>query len=134
MKEFSGLGIGEAIQIITNSLFDGTQIDVTCSHDGKVVVTAGPLTTKKLKSFNLHGSSAYENVDFILLSKEDAQNIIDMLNEAILKLEDDDHKDDIGVFGEKAISYERLIDRLDGLLYSIDKLERKAKAKVAEKE
>lgn len=98
MKEFSELEIDEAIQIITNSFSDATQIDAICSHDEKVVVTAGPLTIKKLKSSGLNGDSAYGDVDFILFSKADAQNIIDILNEAIFKLENDDNKDDIGEY------------------------------------
>lgn len=66
--------------------------------------------TGELKSFD--GS------DFVVINKEDANNIISMLNEAIAKLESGNRPDnDNEVFGDRAISYERLIDALDGRIY-----------------
>lgn len=101
----------------------------TYSHDGRLILVSEPRSTEYLIKNGLKGNDAYKDADFIILSKSDAQNIVDMLNEAILKLEDENHKDDIGVFGDKAISYERLIDRLDGLLYKVDKQERESTRK-----
>lgn len=98
----------------------------TYSHDGRLILVSKQRSAEYLIKNGLKGHDAYKDVDFIMLSKSDAQNIVDMLNEAILKLEDENHKDDIGVFGDKAISYERLIDRLDGLLYKVDKQERES--------
>lgn len=66
--------------------------------------------TGKLKSF--------DSTDFVVINKVDANNIISMLNEAISKLESGNRPDnDVEVFGDRAISYERLIDALDGLIY-----------------
>lgn len=63
-------------------------------------------------------TNSYENIPFITLSKNDAKNILDMLNEAICRLESGKRTDnDVEVFGDKAISYERLIDILDGIIY-----------------
>lgn len=62
--------------------------------------------------------TAFENCPFITIPKKDAQNIIDMLNYAIIKLESGERRDnDREVFGDKAISYERLIDRVNSLIY-----------------
>lgn len=68
----------------------------------------------------------FENCDFIALSKEDAENILDMLNSAISRLESGTRNDnDNEVFGDKAISYERLIDALDHTIYDLSELEKK---------
>ena len=49
-----------------------------------------------------------------VLSEYDARNILHMLDDAISILESDTRDDnDIEVFGDDAISYERLIDLLD---------------------
>lgn len=66
--------------------------------------------TGELKSFD--GS------DFVVINRADANNILSMLNEAITKLESGNRPDnDIEVFGDRAISYERLIDALNGRIY-----------------
>ena len=55
-----------------------------------------------------------ENKEVITLTKEDAKNILWMLDEAIRRLHGCLETDaDIEVFGDKAISYERLIDKLE---------------------
>lgn len=52
----------------------------------------------------------------IVLSEYDARNILHMLNDAISRLESGTRDDnDIEVFGEDAISYERLIDLIDAV-------------------
>lgn len=73
-----------------------------------------------IELLNQMGNKAYQDCSFITLDKDDAINIVHMLNEAIIKLDPSPEiqgDDDIRVFGDKAISYERLIDRCDGLIY-----------------
>lgn len=54
---------------------------------------------------------------YVVLNREDAVAIIDMLNDAIRRLESGTRSDnDVEVFGDKAISYERLIDEVDHTL------------------
>lgn len=64
----------------------------------------------------------FEDCDFIALDRQDAENILDMLNEAITKLESGTRQDnDVEVFGKKAISYERLIDALNRTIWDTSK-------------
>lgn len=54
---------------------------------------------------------------YVVLNREDAVAIVDMLNDAIRRLESGTRSDnDVEVFGDKAISYERLIDEVDHTL------------------
>lgn len=56
---------------------------------------------------------AYKDCDFVTISKDDAKNICSMIKDTLTK----EGKSDIEVFGDKAISFERLYDRIDGLIY-----------------
>lgn len=59
---------------------------------------------------------------FVVLYRADAENIVQMLNSAIQRLESGERIDnDIEVFGDLAISYERLIDELDHTVLPIKK-------------
>lgn len=52
--------------------------------------------------------------ELITINREDAENILSMLDEAIERLNGCRELDDaINVFGDRAISYERLIDKLE---------------------
>ena len=60
-----------------------------------------------------HSVVPFKDCDFICMDREDAENILEMLNSAIIRLESGTRQDnDMEVFGPKAISYERLIDAL----------------------
>lgn len=64
---------------------------------------------------------ANQGSDFILLSRDDASEILSMLNEAICRLESGTRSDnDVEVFGDRAIAYERLIDELDHTVLPVD--------------
>lgn len=66
-----------------------------------------------------HGVAAYRGVDFITLPKSDAEAIIRMFWDMCKKLGDDgDGKDPLlKLFPEDGISFERLIDRVEGRMY-----------------
>ena len=112
--------------LINKKLFDkkyviySENVDSAClDMRGKLIIKmndsifdddAAEEITGELKSF--------DGTDFVVINKTDANNIISMLNEAISKLESGNRPDnDIEVFGDRAISYERLIDALDGRIY-----------------
>lgn len=101
------------------------EFSATVGSHGELILCSKPQKEEDIITFLGEDSrdtmrKAYSNCDFVTLAKEDAQNIIDMLNEAILKLESGTRTDnDLEVFGNKAISYERLIDRVDGLIYDM---------------
>lgn len=58
--------------------------------------------------------SPFHGTQFILLDIADANNIRDMLDEAIIA--NNSEADDYNAFGDKAISYERLYDALNGMM------------------
>ena len=64
----------------------------------------------------------FDDIGFITIDKQDAQNLYDMLTWAMeqIKPGDQEYKD-IDVFGDRAISYERLYDYLHGEDYHIKK-------------
>lgn len=65
-----------------------------------------------------HGVQAYAGVDFVTISKEDARTICDMLYELASRLVDDDGSNLVSkLFPDKVVSFERLLDRLEGELY-----------------
>lgn len=107
------------------SRFDLREIDIT--HYGEIMAISNPLDPEKMVNSGYGEHDAYktakvDKMKYVCISYEDAVNIIDMLNQAINTLDAEPEKgidDDIRVFGDKAISYERLIDRLDGLCYPI---------------
>ncbi|MCM1531881.1 MAG: hypothetical protein NC114_06375 [Ruminococcus flavefaciens] len=99
------------------------RITVAINSQGYLyLVWSGKRSTKPLRKFakkNDLSDAVAERLanvgsDFIVLNRDDAENILDMLNSAIIRLESGNRQDnDIEVFGDKAISYERLIDELD---------------------
>ena len=95
--------------------------DIT--HQGELMIICKPKSVNKLKKESIEKAYTNQNPDsYICLERKDAENIISMLNEAIdviNKGKDCGTNDDMEAFGDRAISYERLIDRLDGLLYPI---------------
>lgn len=59
--------------------------------------------------------------ELITIAREDAENILWMLDEAIRRLHGCIETDaDIKVFGDKSISYERLIDKLEPIYKDAD--------------
>lgn len=66
-------------------------------------------------------ATAYKGVgaDFITLSKEDAAAILRILDKIV-----EDVGDDVTAFGDDGISYERLHDRMSGLLYPIYRIKK----------
>lgn len=64
----------------------------------------------------------FDDIGFITIDKQDAQNLYDMLTWAMeqIKPGNQEYKD-IDVFGDRAISYERLYDYLHGEDYHIKK-------------
>ena len=108
------------------------EIDLT--HNGEIMAITYPMPLVDIKESGIKEYDAYLTAremhdKYICLSYDDAQNIADMLNEAIEKLgpKDESFGDDIAVFGEKAISYERLVDRLNGLCYPVWKYNKENK-------
>ena len=121
-----------------NELYRLDLREVDLTHQGEIMAISQPLTINELEANNCGENSAYNSAKesghgYVCLSYEDASNIVDMLNEAIERLSKDTahEDDDRAVFGDNAISYERLIDRLDGLCYPIsiykDKMKRQNK-------
>ena len=103
---------------------DLQEVDLT--HNGEVMAITYPMIPAEMvdtgiKEYDAYRTARYIHDKYICISYDDAQNIADMLNEAIEKLgpKDESFGDDIAVFGEKAISYERLVDRLNGLCYPV---------------
>lgn len=95
----------------------GKTIDMSMGYDckGRMVCRS---VKPVVKSIIEGGFSPFADCDFISLNREDAENILWMLNYAISKLESGNRTDnDVEVFGDKAISYERLIDALDYTVY-----------------
>lgn len=70
-----------------------------------------------------HGVCAYQGVDFVTISKKDAENLTRMIWQAAIKLsgttetEFKNHDIAYDVFGNSAASFECLLDRLNGELY-----------------
>lgn len=98
----------------THITYNGVQIEGSMGRDshGRLIFRSKDESdiAKDMKPFG--------DVEFVTVNRVDAENILAMLNEAILRLESGEREDnDIEVFGDKAISYERLIDYLDGLYY-----------------
>jgi len=63
-------------------------------------------------------NSAFAGCPYVMISKETAQGVIDCCNLAISKLESGAREDnDVEVFGDLALHYERLIDAVDGFSY-----------------
>lgn len=111
---------------------DLQEVDLT--HNGEVMAITYPMIPAEMVDAGIKEYDAYRTArdihdKYICISYDDAQNIADMLNEAIEKLgpKDKSFGDDIAVFGEKAISYERLIDRLNGLCYPVWKYNKENK-------
>lgn len=96
-----------------------TKVDISFGHHGELIIITDP---KAYKSLGIKPpEKSYQNSEFITLHKSDAENILSMLNQAIANLESGTRSDnDVEVFGERAISYERLIDRLDGSIIEDD--------------
>ena len=111
---------------------DLQEVDLT--HNGEVMAITYPMMPADMIDAGIKEYDAYQTAremhdKYICISYDDAQNIADMLNEAIEKLgpKDESFGDDIAVFGEKAISYERLVDRLNGLCYPVWKYNKENK-------
>ena len=111
---------------------DLQEVDLT--HNGEVMAITYPMIPTEMVDADIKEYDAYRTAremhdKYICISYDDAMNIVDMLNEAIEKLgpKDESFGDDIVVFGEKAISYERLVDRLNGLCYPVWKYNKKNK-------
>lgn len=111
---------------------DLQEVDLT--HNGEVMAITYPMIPTEMVDAGIKEYDAYRTAKdmhdkYICISYDDAQNIADMLNEAIEKLgpKDESFGDDIAVFGEKAISYERLVDRLNGLCYPVWKYNKENK-------
>lgn len=114
---------------------DRTELkEVDLTHNGEIMAITYPMTAIDMIEVGIGENDAYRTAremhdKYICISYDDAQNIVDMLNEAINRLcpEHITDRDDISVFGEKAISYERLVDRLDGLCYPVWKYNKEKK-------
>lgn len=66
----------------------------------------------------------FKDTSFITINKEDAQNLYDMLCDAIERLKSGTREDDYReVFGNRAISFERLADYLNLVTYDINDIE-----------
>lgn len=114
---------------------DRTELkEVDLTHNGEIMAITYPMTAIDMVEVGIKEYDAYRTAremhdKYICISYDDAMNIADMLNEAIEKLgpKDESFGDDIAVFGEKAISYERLVDRLNGLCYPVWKYNKENK-------
>lgn len=104
---------GEFIPGIEEKYLDG-EISIDC-HGRFVFRSANPIKDRYMKT-------PFENIGFITIDKTDAQNLYDMLTWAMeqIKPGNQEYKD-IDVFGNRAISYERLYDYLHGEDYHIKK-------------
>ena len=115
-------------------IFSSKVREIDLTHNGEVMAISDPMNPKDMVESGAKENDAYSTArdmhdKYICISYDDAQNIADMLNEAIEKLgpKDESFGDDIAVFGEKAISYERLVDRLNGLCYPVWKYNKENK-------
>ena len=79
-------------------------------------------------------NSAYAGSPYVMISKDIAQGVIDCCNLAIEKLKSGTREDDdVEVFGDLALHYERLIDAVDGLSYVYWHANRRKKEAMEEK-
>lgn len=129
-KNFRIVALNDAGEMIYSSKV--REVDLT--HNGEVMAISDPMNPKDMVESGAKENDAYSTArdmhdKYICISYDDALNIADMLNEAIEKLgpKDESFGDDIAVFGEKAISYERLVDRLNGLCYPVWKYNKEKK-------
>ena len=68
---------------------------------------------------SLFNTTPFQNTSFIAVDKPDIDNIIEMLNDAIdWKKSGTREDEDVEVFGERAISYERLFDYMGYVSYT----------------
>lgn len=102
---------------IKRKLNFGHKVKVTADGNRRVIFYTEPDIATDEMLIGL-GGIAFNNSDIISMNRKDAENILDMLNEAIDRLGRRTENDDNDVFGDRAISYERLIDALEGLIYS----------------
>lgn len=116
-------------KVLIDQLIDSTEnMEVGIDTHGRIVSRCKDRTFPGV--YVDHEMHPFEGCNFIALDKEDAQNILDMLNEAITRLESGTRSDnDVEVFGDKAISYERLIDALDLTIWNSSKKEEDEKTK-----
>ena len=92
--------------------YKGQKIEGSMGYDshGRMIFRSSNEIDNKIKPF--------DDIGFITIDKTDAENILSMLNDAIIRLESGKRQDnDVEVFGDRAISYERLCDYLDGVKY-----------------
>ena len=104
---------GETIPFIEEKCIDG-EMSIDC-HGRFVFRSVKPIKDRQMKV-------PFENIEFITIDKKDAQNLYDMLTWAMeqIKPGNQEYKD-IDIFGDRAISYERLYDYLHGEDYHIKK-------------
>ena len=121
--------VAQYIDAATNDIIRGDclkQYDMCLDHHGRAIIrtvnpvidtttTSGKEHFAKVAGISMHEIeyAAYVGVDFVILSKEDARAIADLLDQVV----EERGGDDVKAFGDKGISYERLHDRLTGLLY-----------------
>ena len=129
-KNYKLIAVDEEGQEIFRA--DLQEVDLT--HSGEVMAITYPMKPAEMVDAGIKEGDAYRTAremhdKYICISYGDAQNIVDMLNDTINRLcpEHITDRDDISVFGEKAISYERLVDRLDGLCYPVWKYNKEKK-------
>lgn len=101
---------------LLKAISESDKLDITFDTKHRLVIRSKePVDYPVPQLFNLN---PFQNVDFISIDKVDADNLIDMIEEAIeFKKSGTRVDDDVEVFGERAISYERLLDYMDLIVY-----------------
>ena len=112
-----------------NIIFSVPVAAIDYTHHGELVAITEPLDVATIENEfegkNLGENCAYYNArngkfPYICLGYADAVACVNMMNSAIQKLVPNAETDaDIAAFGDEALSYERLIDRINGLCYPV---------------
>lgn len=106
--------------MVSNGLNIEERVDYGYDTCGRLVIR-GINKDEKRSIYHDHKTIPFNKCDFITINREDAENILSMLNESICLLESGVRDDnDIEVFGDRAISYERLIDALGGTIWETE--------------
>ena len=91
---------------------NGVNFKETVDSHGRVILYSEPQMVNEFGITVNGNNGAYKDCPFVTLDKEDASAVVDICNSFL-----PESGDDVEAFGDKAISYERLIDRVDGLYY-----------------
>ena len=102
---------------ILTAMENSDQFDLTFDMQHRLVARTKEPVEYPIKS--LFNTLPFQHTSFITIEKPDVDNIIDMLNESIdLRKSGTREDEDVEVFGDRAIGYERLFDMMGYVDYT----------------